>query len=109
MTSPSLYYILSSEFMAHTKAGGSTKNLRDSKSKRLGVKRYAGEVVNAGEILVRQRGTKFIPGKNVRRGADDTLYAAVEGVVKFLSRNKVKFDGNKRAVKVVEIEPSSKV
>ncbi|KKU19091.1 MAG: 50S ribosomal protein L27 [Parcubacteria group bacterium GW2011_GWA1_47_11] len=89
--------------MAHTKAGGSTKNLRDSASKRLGVKRHDGQGVKAGEILVRQRGTQFVPGVGVRRGADDTLYAAVAGVVKFLSRSKVKFNGHKRAIKVVKI------
>ena len=60
--------------MAHRKAGGSTKNLRDSKSKRLGVKRGDGQKVGAGEVLIRQRGTKFIAGKNVRRASDDTLY-----------------------------------
>ena len=94
--------------MAHTKAGGSTKNLRDSKSKRLGVKRFDGQTVNAGEILIRQRGTKFLPGTGVKRGRDDTLYAAITGVVKFLSKTKLKFDGNKRAVKVIEVEASSK-
>lgn len=69
--------------MAHKKAGGSTRNGRDSHSKRLGVKRYSGEVVTAGSILIRQRGTKFYPGINVARGGDDTLFAKVSGVVKF--------------------------
>lgn len=69
--------------MAHKKAGGSTRNGRDSQSKRLGVKRYGGQVVKAGNILVRQRGTKFHPGKNVGRGGDDTLFAKVEGTVLF--------------------------
>ncbi|PIR98105.1 MAG: 50S ribosomal protein L27 [Candidatus Colwellbacteria bacterium CG10_big_fil_rev_8_21_14_0_10_42_22] len=92
--------------MAHTKAAGSTKNLRDSHSKRLGVKRHDGQTVKAGEILVRQRGTKFVPGNGVRKGSDDTLYAGVAGVVKFLSRNKVKFDGNRRSIKVVEVKAS---
>ncbi len=90
--------------MAHTKAAGSTKNLRESESKRLGVKRFDGQKVNAGEILVRQRGTKFVPGKGVKRGSDDTLYSTVAGVVKFLSKTKVKFDGNKRAVKEVQVK-----
>ncbi len=69
--------------MAHKKAGGSTRNGRDSESKRLGVKRFGGEQVLAGNILVRQRGTKFHPGTNVGRGKDDTLFAKVTGVVKF--------------------------
>ena len=69
--------------MAHKKSGGSAKNGRDSESKRLGVKRFAGQVVTAGSILVRQRGTKFHPGSNVRRGGDDTLFALKDGVVKF--------------------------
>ncbi len=69
--------------MAHKKAGGSSRNGRDSESKRLGVKRYAGENVLAGNILVRQRGTKFHPGTNVGRGKDDTLFAKVDGVVEF--------------------------
>jgi large subunit ribosomal protein L27 len=69
--------------MAHKKAGGSTRNGRDSISKRLGVKRYGGEQVLAGNILVRQRGTKFHPGKNVGRGGDDTLFAKATGKVVF--------------------------
>ncbi len=69
--------------MAHKKAGGSSRNGRDSESKRLGVKRYAGQEVLAGNILVRQRGTKFHPGTNVGRGKDDTLFATANGVVRF--------------------------
>lgn len=69
--------------MAHKKAGGSSRNGRDSESKRLGVKRYAGEQVLAGNILIRQRGTKFHPGTNVGRGKDDTLFAKISGVVEF--------------------------
>ena len=69
--------------MAHKKGGGSTSNGRDSISKRLGVKRYAGQQVAAGCILVRQRGTRIHPGMNVGRGKDDTLFALVAGVVKF--------------------------
>ena len=69
--------------MAHKKAGGSTRNGRDSESKRLGVKRYGGENVLAGNILVRQRGTSFHPGTNVGRGKDDTLFAKSDGVVVF--------------------------
>ncbi|HHH47927.1 MAG TPA: 50S ribosomal protein L27 [Gammaproteobacteria bacterium] len=69
--------------MAHKKAAGSTRNGRDSESKRLGVKRYGGEQVRAGNILVRQRGTKFHPGNNVGRGRDDTLFATSDGAVVF--------------------------
>lgn len=69
--------------MAHKKAGGSTSNGRDSESQRLGVKRFGGELVKAGNILVRQRGTKFHPGVNVGIGSDDTLFAKVAGFVKF--------------------------
>ncbi|MFN7974875.1 MAG: 50S ribosomal protein L27 [Acidobacteriota bacterium] len=72
--------------MAHKKAGGSSRNGRDSNSQRLGVKRFGGQWVSGGSILVRQRGTKFLPGKNVGRGKDDTLYAKVAGVVKFQDR-----------------------
>ncbi|GAB4312278.1 50S ribosomal protein L27 [Cyanobacterium aponinum UTEX 3222] len=79
--------------MAHKKGTGSTRNGRDSNSKRLGVKRYSGETVTAGSILVRQRGTKVYPGNNVGIGKDDTLFALIEGVVKFenktTSRKKV--------------------
>ena len=69
--------------MAHHKGGGSTKNGRDSQSKRLGVKRYGGMQVKAGNILVRQKGTRFFPGKNVRKGKDYTLFSLVDGLVKF--------------------------
>jgi len=72
--------------MAHKKGGGSSKNGRDSESKRLGVKRFGGQTVKAGEILVRQRGTKFHPGSNVGRGKDDTLFAKESGVVEFTER-----------------------
>jgi large subunit ribosomal protein L27 len=69
--------------MAHKKGGGSSTNGRDSQGQRLGVKRFGGQVVNAGTILVRQRGTRHKPGLNVGRGKDDTLYARVTGVVRF--------------------------
>ena len=71
--------------MAHKKGTGSTRNGRDSNSKRLGVKRYGGEAVTAGSILIRQRGTSVLPGNNVGRGSDDTLFALVDGVVSFES------------------------
>ena len=69
--------------MAHKKGGGRTKNGRDSQSKRLGVKRFAGDTVNAGTILVRQRGTRIHPGNNVGVGRDYTIFALIDGVVKF--------------------------
>ena len=72
--------------MAHKKAGGSTRNGRDSESKRLGVKRYGGEQVDAGNIIVRQRGTRFHPGSNVGIGKDHTLFAKSDGQVKFVVR-----------------------
>ena len=75
--------------MAHKKSGGSAKNGRESASKRLGVKRYGGQTVTAGSILVRQRGTRFKPGANVRRGGDDTLFALTDGVVRFEKNGKL--------------------
>lgn len=72
--------------MAHKKGQGSTRNGRDSESKRLGVKKFGGQVVKAGNIIVRQRGTKFHPGENVGRGGDDTLFALAEGTVSFRTR-----------------------
>lgn len=69
--------------MAHKKSGGSSTNGRDSTSKRLGVKRFGGQFVTAGSILVRQRGTRFFPGENVGRGGDDTLFSKIDGNVKF--------------------------
>lgn len=72
--------------MAHKKGGGSSKNGRDSESKRLGVKRSGGQLVKAGEIIVRQRGTKFHPGLNVGKGKDDTLFAKEAGTVLFTKR-----------------------
>lgn len=83
--------------MAHKKAGGSTRNGRDSNAKRLGVKRYGSEVVTAGSIIVRQRGTHFHPGLNVGIGKDHTLFATVNGVVEF----KVKGPNNRKFVSVV--------
>ncbi|MBR3848720.1 MAG: 50S ribosomal protein L27 [Oscillospiraceae bacterium] len=74
---------ISIQFFAHKKGVGSTKNGRDSESKRLGVKRADGQFVLAGNILVRQRGTKIHPGTNVKRGSDDTLFATADGVVRF--------------------------
>ncbi len=72
--------------MAHKKAGGSSRNGRDSESKRLGIKRYGGELISAGSIIVRQRGTQFHPGDNVGIGKDHTLFAKVEGNVQFTTK-----------------------
>ncbi|MFU8817488.1 MAG: 50S ribosomal protein L27 [Pseudomonadales bacterium] len=72
--------------MAHKKAGGSTRNGRDSQSKRLGLKKFGGQVVQAGNIIVRQRGTRFHPGTNVGCGRDHTLFATADGTVKFVTR-----------------------
>ena len=93
-----------STIMAHTKAKGSTKLGRESASQRLGVKLFGGQKVRAGQIIIRQRGTKFHPGVNVRRGNDDTLYAAKDGIVKFVTKQKMHFDGSKRRVKFVGVE-----
>ncbi|MBP3088122.1 50S ribosomal protein L27 [Corynebacterium sp. sy017] len=81
--------------MAHKKGASSSNNGRDSNAKRLGVKRFGGEQVNAGEILVRQRGTKFHPGENVGRGGDDTLFALKAGAVQFSTKR------NRRTVNIV--------
>ena len=75
--------------MAHKKGQGTSRNGRDSHSKRLGVKRFAGQVVTAGSILVRQRGTRFHPGLNVGRGKDDTLFAKIDGIVEFRNRGRM--------------------
>ena len=83
--------------MAHKKAGGSTRNGRDSESKRLGVKRFGGEAVTAGSIIIRQRGTKVHPGVNVGIGKDHTLFAKVEGAVKF----EVKGPKNRKYVSII--------
>ena len=86
--------------MAHKKGKGSTKNGRDSESKRLGVKRFGGETVSAGSIIVRQRGTRFLPGENTGLGKDFTIFAKVDGVVTFKFSTKDK--------KSVHIEPLTK-
>ena len=83
--------------MAHKKGASSSRNGRDSNSKRLGVKRFGGQIVSAGEIIVRQRGTHFHPGVNVGRGGDDTLFALSQGAVEF---------GSRRGRRVVNIVPS---
>lgn len=78
--------------MAHKKGQGSTRNGRDSNAQHRGVKRYGGQTVTAGTILVRQVGTKFLPGKNVKRAADDTLFALIDGVVRFQKNRRVHVD-----------------
>lgn len=90
--------------MAHTKAGGTTKNVRDSGPKYLGIKLYAGETAQPGSILVRQRGTKYLPGKNVRRGRDDTLYSTTRGIVKFTTKRKINFDGKRKRLSLISVE-----
>ena len=89
--------------MAHTKSGGSTKLGRDSASKRLGVKINDNQPVKAGEIIIRQRGTHYLPGKNVKQGGDDTLYALKTGVAKYTTGKKIRFDGSSRHIKTVSI------
>lgn len=91
--------------MAKTKATGATKLGRDSQPKYLGVKLFEGEKVKPGMIIIRQRGTKFLPGKNVRKGSDDTLYAVKEGLVKFRTKRIKRFDRSQRIAKVVNVEP----
>jgi len=91
--------------MAHKKAGGSTSLGRDSQSKRLGVKLFAGQYAKAGAILVRQRGTKFHAGENVGKGGDDSLFAKISGVVKFRKLKKKKFDGSVKETKFVDVLP----
>ena len=90
--------------MSKTKAKGATKLGRNSRPKYLGVKLFEGQKVKTGMIIVRQRGTKFLAGKNVRRGSDDTLYALKEGLIKFRTKRKKKFNGSQRRVKVVNVE-----
>lgn len=85
--------------MAHKKAGGSTRNGRDSNPQYLGVKRFGGQAVQAGTIIVRQRGTKIHPGKNVGKGGDDTLFALVDGLVEFQN-----FRGTKKRVAIVPFQ-----
>ena len=83
--------------MSKTKGGGSTRNGRDSNAKRLGVKAYDGELITAGSIIIRQRGTHIHPGENVGRGGDDTLFATIEGKVKF---------GSRKGRKLVDVLPA---
>ncbi len=90
--------------MAHKKAAGSTKNGRDSIAKRLGVKIYGGQVVKAGNIIVRQRGTKFFPGENVGIGTDHTIFALKDGIVKFTEKQLRKYNGQVHKDKFINVE-----
>lgn len=89
--------------MAHTKSSGTTRLGRDSGPQYLGVKKYDGERVRPGNILVRQRGSTILPGANVRQGRDYTLYAVADGAVKFSECRKIRFDGTPRRVKVANV------
>lgn len=93
--------------MAHTKAKGSSKNGRDSQSKRLGVKIYGNQLAKAGNVLIRQRGSSYRPGRNVGMGKDHTLNALIDGRVIFERRTAVKFTGKPVTVRLVHVEPIS--
>lgn len=92
--------------MAHTKSGGTTRLGRDSGPQYLGVKKYDGERVKPGDIIVRQRGSSILAGANVRQGKDYTLYSVADGVVKFSERRRVRFDGSIRRAKAVRVAGS---
>ena len=89
--------------MAHTKQKGSSKNNRESESKRLGVKLFGGQIARPGNIIIRQRGTKYLSGAGVRLGSDDTIYAIKEGKVQFKTKRIVKFDGSKKTANIVSV------
>ena len=89
--------------MSKTASKGTTKTGRDSRSKRLGVKVFGGQSIKTGSIILRQRGSKFMPGENVKAGRDYTLYALKDGIVTFATKKKTKFDGSKRVIKVVNV------
>jgi len=89
--------------MAHTSSGSSTKNGRESAAQRLGVKLYDGQPVKAGMIIIRQRGLRYMPGIGVKRAKDDSLFAMTQGLIKFSSKSKTRFDGSKRTATVVSV------
>jgi large subunit ribosomal protein L27 len=91
--------------MSKTKSSGLSRLGRDSRAQRLGIKIFAGQFVKTGMIIVRQRGTKFLPGKNVKLGSDDTIFAMQNGIVKFSAKRKRAFNGTQRMVKIVNVEP----
>jgi len=92
--------------MATKKSAGSTSLGRDSQSKRLGVKLQDGQIAKAGSIIIRQRGTKYRPGDNVRKGKDDTLFSAAAGIVKFSTKKLIKFTGRLESAKIVSVIPA---
>ena len=89
--------------MAHTKSSGASKYGRDSNPKYLGVKKFDGERVKTGDIIIRQRGTRFFPGNGVKRSGDDTLFALRNGMVKFLNKRKNRFDGSTQRINLVTV------
>ncbi|MFH2231979.1 MAG: 50S ribosomal protein L27 [Patescibacteria group bacterium] len=91
--------------MAHKKAGGSTSNVHDSQGQRLGTKLYGGQYTTLGGIIVRQRGTKIRPGRNVLKGSDDTLFSAIEGIVSFSDKKVRRFTGFLKKAKYVHVDP----
>ncbi|MBM3206425.1 MAG: 50S ribosomal protein L27 [Candidatus Staskawiczbacteria bacterium] len=90
--------------MSTSKSTGASRLGRDSRSQRLGIKIFGGQGAKAGNIIVRQRGAKYMAGKNVRKGSDDTLYAIKPGIVSFKTKQKKLFDGSQRQVKIVNVE-----
>jgi large subunit ribosomal protein L27 len=91
--------------MAHTKAGGSTRLGRDSASQRLGIKKFGGQLVRSGNIIVRQRGTKWTPGKNVKMGKDNTIFAVCDGHILFEKKAKGSFTGENKQKTIVNVVP----
>ena len=91
--------------MSKTKQGGSSRLGRDSAAQRLGIKVHDGEKIKIGEIIIRQRGTKYLSGKNVKRGSDDTIYAMRNGIVRFSTKSKNIFNGSQRLARVVNVDP----
>lgn len=89
--------------MAHTKQKGSSKNARESASQRLGVKLFGGQTAKPGNIIIRQRGTKYVPGLGVKIAGDDSIYTAKEGKVQFKTKKMIKFNGSKRTASIVSI------
>ena len=91
--------------MAHKKAGGSATSLKDSPGKRLGVKLSDGQSAKKGAIIIRQRGTKYFAGENVKKGKDDTLFSVVDGIVKFSTKKLMKFNSKLKDIKIVNVIP----
>jgi len=94
--------------MAHKKAGGSTENGRDSRAKRRGVKRFGGQIVAAGEVLVRQKGSWFRAGKNTHVGKDWTIHSSIDGVVHFSQKKLTRFSGSRSTCTVINVVPAAK-